>query len=112
MTASTVDPSHADRLLGVKEAVLSTARCGVSGLVAADPVCASDGHVYERHEIERVLRSAAARGRPALSPVTGEALDTTLITATYAKRVVEKAVASGLVEGRQLRALRRATARS
>ncbi|EOD06269.1 hypothetical protein EMIHUDRAFT_249951 [Emiliania huxleyi CCMP1516] len=54
--------------------------CPITTEVMSDPVMATDGHSYERKQIERWLATKST------SPMTGEALEHSILTPNHALR--------------------------
>ena len=59
-------------------------RCAITLEVMDDPVVASDGHTYERHNIQAWF----AKSRPATSPKTQAALESTHLTPNLALKTM------------------------
>ena len=53
--------------------------CPITQDVMIDPVVASDGHSYERSAIQAILERGSLDGGSALSPLTREELETSLV---------------------------------
>lgn len=68
-----------------------------------DPVTAADGRIYERSEIEVVIKRAQRDGVELRSPVTNEPMGTQLLPAVQARNTIEKLVKTGVLDGDKAR---------
>lgn len=73
--------------------------CPISQSLMVDPVIASDGHTYDRSQIEHWIRQKTEANAPVTSPQTREPLDDDRLVSNLAlKRTIERLVASGRLD--------------